>query len=84
LQKILGVEPGSVSLLALINDPQGQVEVVLDEKIWQADHLQCHPLFNTATVVLTHADIQRFLKATNHTWRIVDIPARTSNEIPLP
>jgi len=79
LQKVLQVEPGSVSLLALINDVQGQVEVVLDAPIWQADHLQCHPLYNTETLVFSHADMERFLSATNHTWRIVDVPARPSD-----
>jgi Ala-tRNA(Pro) deacylase len=76
LKKLLAVEPGSVSLLALINDTQGQVEVVLDEKIWEADHLQCHPLFNSATLVISHAGMERFLAATNHTWRVVNVPAR--------
>jgi Ala-tRNA(Pro) deacylase len=80
LQKILQVEPGSVSLLALVNDTLGKVEVVLDEPIWAAGHLQCHPLFNTTTLVLSHTDMQRFLAATNHTFRVVNVPARTSDE----
>lgn len=83
LQRVLGVEPGSVSLLGLMNDTQGEVEVILDEKIWAADFLQCHPLVNTATLVISHGGIERFLSATNHAWRVVDVPARTAESKPL-
>src|SRR6266481_5288301 len=37
LQKYLGITPGSVSLLALINDQAGAVEFVIDRALWEAD-----------------------------------------------
>ena len=33
-----------------------------------------HPLTNDATMVLAHADLERFLDATGHVPRIVDVP----------
>jgi Ala-tRNA(Pro) deacylase len=82
LKRVLGVEPGSVSLLGLVNDTELEVEVILDEKIWAANALLCHPLVNSATLVISHAGIERFLTATNHTWRVIDVPARRSVRTP--
>jgi Ala-tRNA(Pro) deacylase len=36
--------------------------------------VQAHPLINTATMVLAHADLERFLAATGHTPRVIDVP----------
>jgi len=74
LQRHLGITPGSVSLLALINDQAGAVEFVIDRALWEADAVQAHPLVNTATMVLVHADLERFVAATGHTPQVIDIP----------
>ncbi len=75
LKRCLGIEPGSVSLLALANDAERRVEVFIDRDIWQAEAFHCHPLVNTATLSVSHADAERFLKATGHVPRVVDVPA---------
>jgi len=72
--KHLGITPGSVSLLALANDRAGTVEFVIDRALWDATAVQAHPLINTATMVLTHADLERFLAATGHTPRVIEVP----------
>ena len=74
LQKHLGVTPGAVSLLALVNDAAGAVEFVIDRSLWEADAVHAHPLTNTATMVVAHADLARFLAATGHAPRIIDVP----------
>jgi len=71
LVQYLGIAPGAVSLLALCNDTVRQVEFVLDEVLWQAPALQAHPLVNSATMILSHADLERFLAATGHVPRVV-------------
>lgn len=76
LEARLGIEPGAVSLLALVNDPTHEVELVVDRALWQADALLCHPLVNTATLVIPKREVERFLLATGHTARIVDVPRR--------
>jgi Ala-tRNA(Pro) deacylase len=76
LQKYLGVTPGSVSLLALVNDGAHAVEFVVDRALWEADAVHAHPLVNTATLVLSHADLERFLAATAHVPRVIDVPTR--------
>ncbi len=71
----LGVEPGAVSLMCLVNDPEHKVELLMDRDVWQAEALQCHPLINTATISIPLADVKKFLEATGHKARLVDIQA---------
>lgn len=76
LQRHLGVTPGSVSLLALVHDRAHAVELVIDRRLWDADAVHAHPLVNTATLVLPHDALERFLAATGHVPRIVEIRGR--------
>ncbi|MBA4072878.1 MAG: aminoacyl-tRNA deacylase [Gemmatimonas sp.] len=75
LKRCLGLEPGSVSLLALVNDPGHAVEVFIDRDLWAAGAIHCHPLVNTSTLSVRHEDVERFLAATGHAHRLVDVPA---------
>lgn len=84
LQKHLGVTPGSVTILALINDPQHDVALLVDDEVWRADAVQAHPLVNTATLVISQADIRRFLAATGHEPRVINVARRTAPEPTLP
>lgn len=74
LRKHLGITPGSVSLLALVNDASHAVEFVIDRRLWEADAVHAHPLVNSATMVLPHRQLERFLAATGHDVRIIDVP----------
>lgn len=72
----LELEPGAVSILGIVNDRRGAVEVVVDTAIWNQDLWQCHPLVNTSTVLISRSDIERLLEITGHTAQIHDVPAR--------
>ena len=76
LMKHLGVTPGSVSLLALVNDSAHAVEFVIDRRLWEADAVHAHPLVNDATMVIPHRQLERFLAATGHVARVIDVPGR--------
>ena len=76
LKKHLGVEPGAVSLLAVINDTNRAVEVFLDQDLWAADAFQFHPLINTSTLVITREHTARFLEASGHEPTIIQVPGR--------
>ena len=78
LEKYLGIKPGSVSLLALVNDEKVGVEFVIDRALWEAAAVQAHPLVNTATMILPHADLERFLRATGHAPRVIDVPVASA------
>ncbi len=70
----LGVQPGSVTVLGLINDQAQAVELYVDATLWAADAWRCHPLVNTATLVIPRAGIERFLIHTGHRPRVLAIP----------
>ena len=74
LQKYLGLKAGSVSLLGLVNDEACAVEFVIDRTLWEAEAVHAHPLTNTATMVVPHAGLERFLAATGHVPRVIDVP----------
>ena len=76
LQRYLGVDPGSVSILGVMNDTRCEVEVIVDKDLWQADAFQCHPLVNTSTLVISRDHLHRFLDATGHKVRLLEVPGR--------
>jgi len=61
LRAHLGVTPGSVSPFGLIHDAAHDVRVCLDRDLKQAERISFHPNINTATLVLSFADFERFL-----------------------
>ena len=75
LFKYLGLTPGSVSVLGLVNDSEHCVQCVIDQNLWDADAIQAHPLINTATMVIPHHQLERFLAATGHTPLVISVPA---------
>lgn len=75
LQSVLGVTPGSVTALALINDRDRRVSVVVDERLMSYDMINCHPLENTATTSLPRHDLMKFIRACGHEPRIVRLAA---------
>jgi Ala-tRNA(Pro) deacylase len=79
LKAHLGVEPGSVTLLGLVNDQAHTVEVFIDQAVWDADAVCVHPLVNTATLCVSHEGIVTFLKATGHEATILDVPGRAES-----
>jgi Ala-tRNA(Pro) deacylase len=74
LRELLGVEPGSVTPFAAINDTAGRVTVVLDAAMMAHEVLNFHPLTNTATTAISRDGLIRFLEATGHTPRIEALP----------
>ena len=66
LEAVLGVPPGSVTPLALINASAAGVKVVVDKALVDFAEVNCHPLENTATTRLATQDLIRFIKACGH------------------
>ena len=76
LKKYLGIEPGSVSILALVNDPKITVEVFVDNELWNAETILCHPLVNTSTLAVPRDGIKQFLEKTGHALRLIEVPVK--------
>ena len=63
LMEYLGVEPGSVTLFSIINDPERKVTLVLDEALFAHDPVNFHPLKNDATTAISPADMLKFIRS---------------------
>ena len=75
MRELLGVEPGSVTPFAVINDAARRVTVVLDAAMMAQEVLNFHPLVNTATTTISRESLLKFLEATGHLPRIEPISA---------
>lgn len=75
LGEVLGVPPGSVTPFAVINDPAGQVTVILDRAMMAHEILNFHPLTNTMTTSIHRDDLAAFLSATNHPPWVLPVSA---------
>lgn len=66
LLSLLGITPGSVSPLGLINDINHQVVFLLDPELLQNPTILVHPNINTSTIELSLSDFQSFLNHVRH------------------
>jgi Ala-tRNA(Pro) deacylase len=78
----LGILPGSVSPLALVNDTAGIVRFVLEKKLLDHAILNVHPLINTRTSSLATAALLAYISATGHEPTVLALPYRTLETSP--
>ena len=65
LEQFLGIKPGSVSPFALLNDKHNVVEFYLDEKLFNSELINFHPLINTTTISIKTSEFINFLLENN-------------------
>jgi len=74
MMAVLGIEPGSVTAFALVNETSRQLAaVVVDEALMDFAEVNCHPLVNSATTRLATKDLLRFMEACGHQPRILPL-----------
>lgn len=66
LIEFLGVRPGAVSPLALINDKENRVKLVFDQQLLTHDKINLHPLVNDKTITISFESLKVFLNYTQH------------------
>ena len=75
MEQLLNVTPGSVTVLALMNDRDNRVQLVIDRSVADAERVSCHPCINTSTIWFTMDDLLRkLLPAVHHEPVFVDLP----------
>lgn len=75
MEAFLDITPGSLSVLGLMNDTEGTVQLLIDGDILKSDFFGCHPCVNTSSLRLSTRDlIQTLLPAMGHKARIVTLP----------
>ena len=70
LEDILNIVPGSVTPLAIINDNENKVTVVLDKEL-KNKKILVHPNRNTATIYIFYQDLIKLIESENH--KIIEI-----------
>ena len=80
LWQYLGVRPGSVCPFCIINDTAGEVEIILEKDMLNAELVNYHPMENHLTVGLTPDDLLRFIESCDHKPRVVDLKDAAPDE----
>ena len=74
LEQLLGVQPGSASVLGLLNDTEHRVTLVLDRAVAESRWFGCHPCRNTSSLRLRTEDVlEKFLPHTGHVPLVVEL-----------
>ena len=61
MMQYLGVEPGSVSIMGLMNDTENKVRLLIDEDVLKEELFGCHPCANTSSIRFTTKDMMEKL-----------------------
>ena len=73
LMKYLKLTPGAVTPLAVINDENSEVEVILDEELKKETLLGVHPNINTETILLSPSDLEKYILSCNNKLKYIVI-----------
>ncbi|MEM1040754.1 MAG: prolyl-tRNA synthetase associated domain-containing protein [Pseudomonadota bacterium] len=79
MEATLGLKPGAVSALGVINDREQQVTFAIDKSLLAHEKINCHPLRNDATVTLLVSDLLVFAEHCGHKPMIVDLDVETAD-----
>lgn len=73
--ELLGVTPGSATVLALMNDPDNRVQLVIDRPVTKQPYIGCHPCKNTSSLKIPTQDVlNQVLPAVHHDPIYVELP----------
>ena len=72
MERYLDITPGSVSVLGLMNDHDGDVRLLIDEDLLGEELFGCHPCINTSSLRFATSDlIQKIIPAMGHPYTTV-------------
>ena len=74
MERLLDLHPGSVSVLGLMNDPENNVRLLMDEDVLKGEYIGCHPCENTSSIKLKTRDlVEKILPAVGHEATVVHL-----------
>lgn len=72
--RYLDVTPGSASVMALMNDKEGVVQLLIDRDVLRCEFVGCHPCMNTSSLRMRVSDLtEKILPALKHEPILVDL-----------
>ncbi len=76
---LLGVMPGALTPLSIMNDINNRITVVIDASLMEAEQVNFHPLINTESTGLHPQELVKFIQSCEHEPVLVDFDADTNN-----
>ena len=74
LMEILGAEPGSATIMGILNDRDDYVQVIIDKEVADEEYFACNPGANTSHIKLRTSDLLNvYLPKNHHRATILDI-----------
>ena len=73
LARYLELEPGSVSVLGIINDEENHVRVFIDREILDEEYVNFHPNINTVTLTIPAEGFRKFLQSQGNEIKFIEI-----------
>ena len=68
MERLLGITPGSVTVLGLMNDKNREVRLLIDEDVVKEEYFGCHPCVNTSSLRIAVRDLtEKILPALGRT-----------------
>lgn len=81
MYELLGVKPGSASILGLMFDSEKKVQLVVDKSILEDEFFGCHPCKNTSSLKISMGDMkEKVIPALDHDMLVIDIPDQRFEE----
>lgn len=69
----MNLTPGSVSPFGLINNKDNDIEVYIDEEIYNAELVNFHPNINTASLSLSREMFHKYLEIIPHDIHTINL-----------
>lgn len=74
MEQYLGVTPGSVTVMGLMNDKENHVRLLIEREVLEAEMFGCHPCINTTSLRMKMSDLlEKFLPYTGHEYTVVEL-----------
>lgn len=74
MEEYLDIQPGSVSIMGLMNDHDQKVQLLMDRDVLKEEYLGCHPCVNTSSLKIRMKDIlDKYLPAVHHSLTPVEL-----------
>lgn len=81
MEEYLDITPGSLSLLGLMNDKEGKVQLLIDEDVLKGEYIGCHPCINTSSLRLRTEDVlHKLIPAMGHPLRTIILEYPSAEE----
>ena len=74
MEEYLNVTPGSVTIMALMNDLDNKVQLIVDEEVIHSEYFACHPCVNTTSLRMKTNDVfDKFIDKVNHKKIVINL-----------